>query len=220
MEDKSNNPARPEGDRHLGKARRSARRPFLDACDLGKTLAMIRDADVWWAVKYCLLFMALTCVRSGEARGATWDEVDLDNAVWTIPASRTKTGVPHQVPLSVQAVEVLDYAWHQGDGQGFLFPSRRGGTVMTNGVLSSIFRRLKIPAVPHGFRSSFYSWALGRADILETVSGALWGNFQLGNDLRGFAEKDRFEQRKRLMQEWADFVTETMGPVVPATSGR
>ncbi len=218
MEDKRNNPVWLEGDRYLGKAQPSVRRPFLDACDLGGALAMIRDADVWWAVKCCLLFMALTCVRSLEARGATWNEVDLDEAVWTIPASRTKTGVPHRVPLSVQAVEVLDYARNQGDGQGLLFPSRRGGTVMTSGVLSSIFRKLKIPAAPHGLRSSFSSWALGRADI--PLSGAVLGYFQLANDLVGFAEKDRFEQRKPVMQKWADFLTETMGPVVPADADR
>jgi len=74
----------------------------LDSKDLGAALVVVRDADIWWAVKWCLIFIALTCVRSGEAREATWDEVDLDKAVWKIPAARMKRPEEHKVPLSLR----------------------------------------------------------------------------------------------------------------------
>ena len=127
MEDKGNNPVGSGGSRRFGEVQPSAHRRCLDADKLGQALAQIRDCGAWWAVKCCIIFMALTCVRSNEARGATWDEVDLDKAEWTIPAIRMKNGVRHRVPLSTQAVEVLAYAREQGGGQGLIFPSPAWG---------------------------------------------------------------------------------------------
>ena len=124
MEDRGNNPVGSGGSRRFGEVQPSPHGRCLDADELGEALAKIRDCDAWWAVKYCLIFMVLTCVRSGEARMATWDEVDWDNAVWTIPAIRMKTGIEHRVPLSAQAMEVLAYARKQGGGrQGAIFPT-------------------------------------------------------------------------------------------------
>ena len=150
---------------HFGDQPRLVRGQFLYCHDVGNALASIRDADVWWAVKYCLMFMVFTCVRSNEARGATWDEVDLDKAEWMIPAIRMHNGVRHRVPLSTQAVEVLAYAREQGGGQGLIFPSRRVGKVIGAGVLSKLFLELEIPAVPNGFMTSFRNWALECTDI-------------------------------------------------------
>ena len=110
MEDKGNNPVGSGAPRSFGKVPLSAYLRCLDADELGQALAKIRYCDAWWAVKCCLIFMALTCVRSNEASGATWDEVDLDKAEWTIPAIRMKNGVRHRVLLSTQAVEILAYA--------------------------------------------------------------------------------------------------------------
>ena len=220
MEDKGTNPAGSGGTRRWGKAQPSVGRRLLDAGELGGILAVVRDSDVWWAVKCCVLFMAFTCVRGNEARSATWEEVDLDKAEWTIPAIRMKSGVPHRVPLSTHAVEVLDYIRKQGGGQGLIFPSWRGGTVMGSGMLSLISRRLEIPAVPRGIRPSFVSWSVGRADIPVLVVERVLGHVRPSNGLQGQVPSDCFEQRQNVMQEWADFLTETMGPVVPADPDR
>ena len=146
---------------HFGNQRRLVRHQFLDCRDVGNALATIRDADVWWAVKCCLMFMAFTCVRSNEARMATWDEINFETATWTIPATRMKTGTEHRVPLSAQAMEVLVYARGQSDDpHGSIFPPQRGGQYMNSRMLSSLLRRLEISCVPHGFRSSFGTgWA-------------------------------------------------------------
>ena len=108
------NPEGSENTRNLGKQNRTVDLRSLDHREVGRNLAVIRDADVWWAAKSCLIFLALTCVRSGEAREATWEEIDFETATWTIPATRMKVGIEHRVPLSAQAMEVLAYARSQG----------------------------------------------------------------------------------------------------------
>ena len=185
----------------------------IDAEDLGRVLAMIRDCPAWWAAKCCLIFMAFTGVRGHEARGATWEEVDLDKAEWTIPANRRKSGIPHRVPLSTHAVDLLDYVQKQGGGEGLIFPSRRGGTVMGSGVISSVLRRLEIRAVPHQLRVSFRKWLVGREDVpVEVYESLLALGRQYGLRL---VPTDFYEQRQRVIQEWADFLSQSMGPVVP-----
>lgn len=216
MEDKGHNPVGLGGTRRLGKARPPVRRPFVDAGDLGGALAKVRDCGAGWAVKCCIILMALTCVRGGEARGATWDEIDWGNAGWTIPANRTKSGVPHRVPLSKQAMEVLAYAHAKTGGQGLIFPSLRGGMVMASERLSRIFQSLEIPGVPHGLRSSFISWAVRRADIPVPVAEAVLAHVQPSDSFQRLQPWNYFEQRKNVMQEWATFLSETMGAVVPA----
>ncbi len=220
MEDKRIDPMGSDDARGGGKGQPSVHRRFLDAHEVGGVLAMVRDCGAWWAVTCCLIFMALTCVRSREAMGATWDEIDFGTAVWTIPANRTKGGVPHRVPLSVQALKVLDYVRKQGGGQGLVFPSRRGGKVMGSGMPSLISRRLETPAVRRGFRPSFMSWAIGRADIPVLATQMILYQARSYTVLQEHETSDHFEQRQRVMQEWADFLTRTMGPVVPADANR
>ena len=205
---------------HFGDQPRLVRGQFLYCHDVGNALASIRDADVWWAVKYCLMFMVFTCVRSNEARGATWDEVDLDKAEWTIPAIRMKNGVRHRVPLSTQAVEVLAYAREQGGGQGLIFPSQRGGKVIGPGVLSNLFLELKIPCVPHGLRATFMNWAGGRAHIPELEAQLVLAHQPSSAVVSSFLTSNFSERRVLVMQEWGDFLTETMEPVVPDTLDR
>ena len=202
---------------HFGDQPRLVRGQFLYCHDVRNALASIRDADVWWAVKCCLIFMAFTCVRSNEARGATWDEVDLDKAEWTIPAIRMKNGVRHRVPLSTQAVEVLAYAREQGGGQGLIFPSRRGGKVIGPGVLSKLFLELKIPCVPHGLRATFMNWTFECTDIPQLVAETVLGHQSSSTVVGLFLTSRLFERRVPVMQEWGDVLTETMEPVVPDT---
>ncbi len=210
------NPARAEVTRHLGRAQVPKHHRSLDSKDLGAALVVVRDADIWWAVKWCLIFIALTCVRSGEAREATWDEVDLDKAVWKIPAARMKRPEEHKVPLSAQAVEVLCYARSQGvDRSGLVFPSERPGECVREYRLSKLFRDLGIPAVPHGLRATFRNWAGGTAGIADPVAETVLAHVQKEAVRRAYLTSDFFEYRVPVMQEWADFIAETMGPVVP-----
>ena len=217
MEDKGNNPVGSGGSRRFGEVQASAHRRCLDADKLGQALAQIRDCGAWWAVKCCLLFLVLTCVRSREAREATWEEIDFETATWTIPATRMKTGIEHRVPLSSQALEVLAYARSQGGGApGVIFPTPRSGSYMDAGRLSRLMQMLVIPGVPHGFRSSFMNWAVERPHITAAAAASVLAHTPSNTVVASFMARDLFEQRRPIMQEWGDIVTETIGPVVPA----
>ena len=97
--------------------------------------------------------------RSGEVRKALWDHIDIDAAVWTIPAERMKSGREHRVPLADRTLAVLDEARRELlHGNGVVFPSQSGG-IQRSGTMSGLIRELQIDAVPHGFRSSFRDWA-------------------------------------------------------------
>ena len=195
---------------------------ILRCTELGNALARVRDADIWWAEKYCLLFIALTGVRSGEARKATWDEIDLHNATWTIPASRMKNRTLHRVPLSDQAMQILAHALaharaHTDQSDNRIFPPKRGAKYIGNDRLSKLMKKLNIPTVPHGFRSSFRSWAAELAHIKQPVADICLAHYPTGNLVKAFMTSDFFNERRTVMQEWADHLTQTMGPVIPAT---
>ena len=114
---------------------------------------------------YCLEFLTLCAVRSGEARLATWDEIDLKSATWTIPGHRTKTDEEHRVPLSTGALAVLNKASELSDGTGLVFPST-GGRAMSDVTMSKLCRDLGIGGTPHGMRAAFRSWAAGKRSRL------------------------------------------------------
>ena len=197
---------------------RSRHHRFLRYTELGSALATIRDADIWWAVKSCLLFIAFTGVRSGEARGATWDEIDLANATWTIPASRMKNRTLHRVPLSTQAMQILAHARaHTDRSDNRIFPPQRGGKYIGSDRLSKLLKNLEILTVPHGFRSSFRSWAAELAHIKQPVADICLAHYPTGIFAKAPMNSDLFDERQTLMQEWADHLTETMGPVIPTT---
>ena len=213
---RATNPATPATVKELGKQPPGSHHPSLPEDQLGSALAKIRDANArWWAETYCLIFLAFTGVRSGEARKATWEQINLDSATWTIPGSKMKNSDMHKVPLSTQAVEILLYAREQtGRSEGVIFPPERGGHHINSPRLSDLMRKLEIPAVPHGGRSSVRNWAGGRADIAQPAAEMVLGHKQGEHIVKVYMTSDFFEHRRPIMQEWADFLTQTMGPTI------
>ena len=115
----------------------------------------------------------LTAARSGEVRGARWDEIDTDEHVWTVPVTRTKAKREHRVPLSGRAEQVLDAARVLSNGNPLVFPSIRAKR-LNDMALSGLLRTLEVPAVPHGFRSTFRDWAAEETNHpREVVEAAL-----------------------------------------------
>ena len=212
---RASNPATPAAVQELGKQPPSSHHRSLAEDQLGSALAKIRDANAWWAETYCLIFLAFTGVRSGEARKATWEQINLDSATWTIPGSKMKNSIIHKVPLSTQVVEILLYAREQtGRSEGVIFPPSRGGHHMDNQRLSGLMKKLEIPAVPHGDRSSLRNWAGGRADIAQPAAEMVLGHKQGEKIEKVYMTSDFFKHRRPIMQEWADFLTSTMGPTI------
>ena len=154
-------------------------------------------------------FLVLTAARSSEVRLARWEEMKLDSATWEVPAERMKARREHRVPLSGRALDILSRA-RELDGQdgGLVFPAGRSGKALSNMAYTALLRRLGIPAVPHGFRSSFKTWSMevcGRDDRWFLSEAALAHN--LGDPTEAsYARTDLLEPRRPLMEEWAEFL--------------
>ena len=160
------------------------------------------------ATKTCFEFLVLTAARSGEARGATWGEIDLDARLWTIPAERMKGGVEHRVPLSEAAIAALEEAAPLRDESGLVFPSPVGGRQLSDMTLTKILRTVGLAerATVHGFRSSFRDWA---AECTSASYAAMELSLahHIGNAVeRAYARSDLLEQRRALMDQWAEYV--------------
>lgn len=190
----------------------------------------VEDAPRWFAAlkeregmgSRALEFLALTGVRSGEVRGATWDEVDFDKAVWTIPAERMKMKRGHIVPLSTAALQLLEALPRLGD---YVFTAPRGGQ-LSDMTLSAGMRRIHDDdglgfvdlesgdrAVPHGLRSTFRMWAGQREYNRELAELAL--AHQIGNAVEQAYQRDSYvEQRRPMMQAWADYLQARQATVV------
>jgi integrase len=166
----------------------------------------------------CLEFIILTAVRSGEARGALWSEIDVEKATWTIPGGRMKRGLEHKVPLSQEALAVLDQV--RGLDTELIFPSVQRDKLgrakeQSNMVFSALLKRMKKSGFTvHGFRSTFRDWASesARADR-EVAEAAL--SHATGNAVeRAYARSDLFERRRELMDAWGRYVAGRQGSVV------
>ena len=162
-----------------------------------------------------LEFTILTAARSGEVRGAVWSEIDVQAATWTVPAGRMKAGKEHRVPLSTAAVSLLQ-ALPRFAGAELVFPAPRGG-LLSDMTLTAVLRRMDVPAVPHGFRSTFRDWAAERTsypgDMAEMALAHTIGDKVEAAYRRG----DLFGKRRRMMDDWAAFcaMPATRGKVIP-----
>ena len=160
-------------------------------------------------------FLILTAARSGEVRGARWDEIDLDAGVWTIPADRMKSDRPHTIPLSIETELLLRDAREAAskrlkrrpdyDPAGLIFPHPSGKPLSDN-ALSLRAKKDGLECTPHGFRSSFKGWATAQGDwSWEAIELCL--AHRVGNSVaQAYFRDDLLEQRRPLMQEWADHV--------------
>lgn len=148
-------------------------------------------------------FLTLTATRSGEARLATWDEIDLATRTWAIPADRTKTGKPHRVPLSAAALAVLAEAADRTGGVGLIFPSATG-RAMSDATVSKLFRENAVGCVPHGMRSSFRDWC-GETGVPREVAEQALGHVVKGVE-GAYARSDLLDLRRPVMEQWAKYL--------------
>ena len=178
--------------------------------EVGAALGAVQSSQASVSAKLCFRFLVLTAARSGEARGATWDEIDLEGKEWRIPSQRMKAGMEHRVPLSRPALDLLHEASALRDESGLVFPSPvKLGSPMSDMTLTKVLRSVGLAerATIHGFRSSFKNWTLEQTDTPWAVSEAALAH-SLGNATeQAYARSDLFERRRALMQLWADFLT-------------
>jgi integrase len=163
-----------------------------------------------------LCFAILTAARSGEVRGATWQEIDLQGATWTIPAGRMKAGVEHRVPLSTPAMVLLRGV--QGLSPVLVFPSPKSSHAepkpLSDMALLAVLRRLKVEAVPHGFRSTFRDWAEEATHYPHEVKEAALAHTVKNKAEAAYRRSDLFEKRREMMDAWGAWATGSTGQVV------
>ena len=170
--------------------------------------AIRRLGDAPSAAALCVELIVLTAVRGGEARGARWDEIDLEAAKWTIPASRMKAGREFAVPLSTGALEVLERARALSGESALVFPSRSGGPLVVNAP-GRVLHRARVDSTPHGFRSSARSW-MAESGVPAEVAEACLAHVPRSRVVQAYQRSDLLERRAEVLQAWCDYVTQRL----------
>ena len=164
------------------------------------------EGDVTRAAR-CLQFVILTACRSGEAMGATWDEIDFETKTWNIPAERMKNRLPHQIPLSDAAMAVLKDVHTRGKSN-LIFPNSTLAAIMPNNAMRRVLIRYGESCTPHGFRATFRMWAAEKtkfpSDLCEVALSHSVGNATT----RAYNRGNLLERRRPLMERWAKYVME------------
>lgn len=173
--------------------------PFKDAPKFMQALRQMHGTAA-----RALEFSILCASRSGEVRGMTWSEVDLDNGIWVIPGERMKAGKEHRVPLSDAALKLLSIQ-PKTSGTAVMFPGMKGGP-LSDMTMTAVMRRMKVDAVPHGFRSTFRDWAGDQThhprDVVEMALAHVIEN----KSEAAYRRSDALEKRRQLMNDWAEFL--------------
>jgi len=214
------NPARWRG--HLdmllptpGKVQTIEHHPALPMDDLGAFMVELRKQEGTGA--RALEFAILTAARSGEVRGATWSEIDLEDGTWTIPAIRMKAKREHRVALNAEAVKLLESLSRDGD---LIFPNTKSEK-LSDMTLTAVLRRMsRTDITAHGFRSTFRDWAAERTNYPRDVAEMALAH-AIGDKVEAaYRRGDLFEKRRRMMREWGKFAgkVQTAGTVTPIKS--
>jgi integrase len=193
------------------KLRKKEHHPAVPYQKMGEFMLALRKNNSISAK--ALEFLILTAVRSGSVRQATWDEIDIDKKLWTVPPEHTKARQEHRVPLQDQAVKLLK-SLPKMAGSNIVFPSTTGKS-LSDMALSQIMRRMResgeltAEAVPHGFRSSFRDWAAEQTAYPDEIRKAASGH-TVGDAVKeAYQRTDLLDKRRKLMNEWATYLSKS-----------
>ena len=185
--------------------------------EVPEALQTVEASNSGLAAKAAFRFMVLTACRSGEVRGATWNEINIKEQEWRIPGERMKTGIDHRVPLSDAALDVLERIRMLDDGSGLIFPSpARPGRPLSDMTFTKVLRDngLAEKTTGHGFRTSFRTWASERTNADHAVMELCLAHAVGDKVERAYARSDLLVKRRRLMDGWATYITGTGADVV------
>ncbi len=202
---RENNPADDRITAALGSnTQRPQHMKALPHSKVGAAIRTVETTDAHWATIAVFKFLTLTATRSGEVRHATWTEIDLTAAIWTIPAEHTKTQRAHRVPLSTGALAVLDAARRTSGGVGLVFPSPTGRP-LSNATMSKLCKENDVGCVPHGMRSSFRDWC-GETGVSREVAERALGHEIRNAVEKAYARTDLLERRRQVMENWSQYL--------------
>lgn len=156
--------------------------------------------------RLALRFAILTAARSGEIRGAVWEEFDLDAKIWTIPAARMKAEREHVIPLSLPTLVILERCKELRIGsRSLVFPGARGDAPMSDMTLTKLLREMKESVTVHGFRSAFRDWVSEETLYPGEIAEAALAHRVKDKTEAAYRRGSLLEKRRKLMDEWGDY---------------
>lgn len=165
-----------------------------------------------------LEFAILTAARSGEVRGATWAEIDLDAGLWIIPAERMKMGKEHRVPLVAAATSLLKGLPREGE---LVFPGAKENTALSDMSLTAVLRRMKRTDITvHGFRSTFRDWCAESTNFPREVCEHALAHSLPDKVEAAYRRGDLLDKRVQLMKAWADYCAKPQAEASVTSIGR
>jgi integrase len=197
--------------------RKTEHHPALPFAEVPAFVARLRSLGGRPATRLAFEFLILTAARGGEVRFATWDEIDPRAALWTVPAARMKSRIEHVVPLTTRALTILSEARAAYPNSELIFPGAKPGMPLSDMTLTKVLRDTGLGglATAHGFRSSFKDWCAEVAKARDEVSEAALAH-TIPDKVRAAYLRTRFlEERRALMQDWADYVGGTNRQALP-----
>jgi integrase len=153
-----------------------------------------------------LEFTILTAARTNETLGARWDEINIEEKVWTTPAVRMKAGREHRVPLSDRTVSILKEL-EKAKTSDLVFPGRKVDRQLSGMAMEMLLRRMDANAYTvHGFRASFKTWATEATSFPNELSEQALAHVTGSQVERAYRRTDVLERRRGLMEDWAKFL--------------
>ena len=176
----------------------------LPYAEVPKFFAFLESGETIGRLAFSALI--LTAARSGEIRGATWDEIDFENALWTVPAERMKAGREHVIPLSPQALSIFQKAARFREARSpLVFPGQRAAKPLSDMTLTKICRDAQIDAVPHGFRSSFRDWIAEETTFDGDIAEMALAHAICNKVEAAYRRGNLLEKRRIMMNSWGSF---------------
>lgn len=188
---------------NLGKKHRKTPHRSMPVDEIPAFIKLLDSIGGYTAL--AIKFMIYTASRSGSIRAAEWGEIDREREVWNVPADHMKEKEFHRVPLSSGAIATLEQIPRQV-GTNLIFPNSKG-TPLSDNTLSSLMRRQKINAVPHGFRASFSTWCAMDTDYQTELREAALAHKVQNMVIEAYQRSDLLEKRRSLMEAWSARIT-------------
>ena len=179
---------------------------------VSRELRKVELSTAHLTTKLAFKFMVLNAQRPSETRFLEWEDVDFDNAMLTIPAERMKMRQPHRIPMSRQSLDLLRQAYAVSWHSRYIFPSQatKKDVPLTKNTLHQLAVKLNLEGTPHGYRASFKTWATESGREYDAVELSL--AHVLGSEVeRVYFRGSMQDQRRKIMQDWADFVEKDKG---------
>jgi integrase len=208
--DRPNPALRRKKDQRWPKAPKATHHPAMGHADLPGFVGKLRAARVDGrgrtnTIAYGLEFAILTAGRSGEIRLARWDEIDLENRLWSLPAERMKAGLPHTVPLTESMLAILE-AMDAIRRSQYVFPGSQPGQPLTAKSFERLLERLGAECVCHGFRSTFRNWAGNKTNAEREICELALAH-QIKDATEGAYWREHPEEKHRaLLEQWDQYL--------------